>query len=181
MKAPKISQDISVILISIIGAVYIAESGIIHDLVYNFPANNYLASFFAGIFFTSIFTTAPSIVILGELAKEGSIISVAMFGAIGAVVGDYIIFRFFKDRFAEDIRELFSCKFRRKVSLILQKKIFRFITPVIGAFIIASPFPDEFGIMLLSISKIKSTLFLPISYTFNYIGIILIGYIASSI
>lgn len=181
MNAPKISQDISVILISIIGAIYIAKSGIIHDFVLNFPENNYLASFFAGIFFTSIFTTAPSIVILGEIAKEGSVVSVAVFGAFGAVVGDYIIFRFFKDRFAEDITELFSCKVRRKVSLILQKKIFRFMTPVIGAFIIASPFPDEFGIMLLSISKIKSTLFLPISYTFNFIGIILIGFVATHI
>lgn len=181
MNVPKISQDLSLILISIIGAIFIANSVVINNFINYFPGNHYFASFVSGLFFTSIFTTAPSIVILGELAKEGSIISVAMFGAIGAVVGDYIIFRFFKDRFAEDIRELFSCKFRRKVSLILQKKIFRFITPVIGAFIIASPFPDEFGIMLLSISKIKSTLFLPISYTFNYIGIILIGYIASSI
>ena len=179
MNAPRFGQDISLILISIIFAFFIVESQIINKILAIFSTNVYVTSFFAGIFFTSIFTTAPAIVVLGELSQEGSVLFVAISGAIGAVIGDYVLFRFFKDRFAEDLKELFSCKSRRKWEIIFKKKIFRFITPLLGAFIIASPFPDEFGIMLLSMSHIRTAFFIPISFVFNALGIYIIGTIAN--
>jgi len=46
--------------------------------------------------------------------------------------------------------------------------------PVIGAIIIASPFPDEIGVSLVGISKIKTYQFLLVSFILNAIGIFLV-------
>lgn len=178
MGAPRIGQDLALILISVIFAIFVAGSQIVPESIVAFSNNVYLASFFAGIFFTSIFTTIPAIVVLGELAQQGNLIIVSLIGALGAVTGDYILFRFFRDRFALDFKELFSCSSRRRWEIIFRKKMFRFLTPLLGAVVIASPFPDEFGIMLLGMSHIRTAFFLPISFIFNGIGIYIIGTIA---
>ncbi len=179
MGAPRFGQDLALIIISVIFAIFIVESQIIHKLLAIFSTNVYVTSFFAGLFFTSIFTTAPAIVILGELSQEGGVLLVALSGGVGAVIGDYVLFRFFKDRFAEDIKEMFSSSNRRKWEIVFKKKVFRFLTPLLGAIVIASPFPDEFGIMLLGMSHIRTAFFIPISFVFNTIGILIIGVIAN--
>jgi hypothetical protein len=49
------------------------------------------------------------------------------------------------------------------------------VLPVVGAVIIASPLPDELGLALLGFSRIDRRYFFAISYTMNFIGIVLIG------
>ena len=45
---------------------------------------------------------------------------------------------------------------------------------MIGAIIIASPFPDEIGVSLMGISKMKTYQFILISFLLNAIGIFLV-------
>lgn len=44
----------------------------------------------------------------------------------------------------------------------------------IGAFIIASPFPDEIGVSLMGISKLKTYQFLLIAFALNILAVFLI-------
>ena len=46
--------------------------------------------------------------------------------------------------------------------------------PIIGAIIIASPFPDEIGVSLMGLSKLSTPKFIFISYILNSIGLFLI-------
>ena len=50
-----------------------------------------------------------------------------------------------------------------------------------GGLIIASPFPDELGIGLLGFSKMRTRWFVLLSFTFNFIGIFLIGLVAKTL
>lgn len=141
---------------------------------------NALGSLFAGIFFTSAFTIAPAAAILGVLATKISPWVVAFYGAIGAVIGDLIIFTFVKDRFADDLVHLMGPNKKRFTHLI-HMRLFRWLTPFVGALIIASPLPDELGLFLLGISKTKTKLLIPISYVMNFIGIVAVAAVAGAL
>lgn len=175
-------QDFVIIVLSILFATVLVQTNILWKLLTSTKELEMIGSFIAGMFFTSIFTTAPAIVALGEIARANSILTTALFGAMGAVVGDLIIFRFIRDRLAEHLMELMKHqKGWKRFKALLRLKYFRWSTFLIGGAIIASPLPDELGISILGFSKFKMSWFIPISLVFNFIGILLIGLIARSL
>ena len=60
-------------------------------------------------------------------------------------------------------------------------RIFRWLIAFLGALIIASPLPDELGLTMMGFSKIKTSLFIPISFLLNSLGILIIGLIAKAV
>ena len=175
-------QDLAIILLSIFIAVILVKTHVLTNILTSTKELEIIGSFIAGMFFTSVFTTAPAIVTLGEIAKANSIIQTALFGAIGAVLGDLIIFRFVRDRLSEDLMELIShSNSGKRMKAILKTRLLRWITFLIGGLIIASPLPDELGIGLLGFSKMGAWRFAPFSFTFNFIGILLIGLVAQTL
>lgn len=177
-----ISQDVSIVTLSIVIALVMVKTNLLSDFLATISGFESLGSLIAGMFFTSIFTTAPAIVTLGEIASYGSIFNTAFFGAIGAVLGDLIIFQFVRDRLSEHFTGMMKNeKWWRRVHHVFKLKYFRWITFLLGGIILASPFPDELGISLLGMTKMKTKQFIQISFVFNFIGILIIGYIAKSI
>jgi hypothetical protein len=179
--APKehhhIMRDLAIIFASIIFAVYLGRSEDFERFLLGLNGFGVLAPFLAGFFFTSVFTTAPAIVALAELARLQPIFAVAALGAAGAIIADYILFRFVRDSVAEDIEYIFQNK-RFKFLQLFKNKTLRWVIPFMGALIIASPLPDELGVAMLGISKTKKKVFLAISYFANFIGILAIGGVA---
>lgn len=175
-------QDTVIIILSVIIAVILVKTGILIKILTSTQELELLGSFIAGVFFTSIFTIAPSIVTLGEIARVNSILLTAILGAIGAVVGDLIIFRFIRDRFSEHLMELIKHQdMGKRIKVLFKLKFFRWLTFLVGGLIIASPFPDELGISLLGFSKMRTSWFIPLSFVFNFIGILLVGLIAKAL
>lgn len=70
---------------------------------------------------------------------------------------------------------------RGKIKALINLRLFRWVSFALGALIIASPLPDELGISLLGFSKMKTVWFVPVSYVFNGIGILLIGAVARAL
>lgn len=170
-------RDLAVVALSIFVAINLAESGAIERFLARTEGIAFLESFIVGMFFTSVFTTAPSIVALFEISQSTPLWEVAIFGALGAMIGDLLIFRFVRDRISQDIVELMRGK-RGRWLRVLKLKSFRWVAALSGGIIIASPLPDELGLTLLGFSKIKTKYFLPISFVFNSIGILIIGILA---
>lgn len=175
-------EDIVIVILSIVVAIVLVQTQILATLLSSAQEYKLFGSFFAGMFFTSIFTTAPSIVALGEIAQMQSVVHVAFFGALGALVGDLIIFKFIKDRLSEHLMEIMKhqvagtkFKFRHHLTF------YRYLTFLVGGIIIASPLPDEIGIGLLGLSKMNMKLFVTVAFLGNFIGILLIGLVANSI
>lgn len=185
MKSRKIVtlvQDLFILALSICFAIYLGSSGLIEKFLLSTKEIEIVASFVAGMFFTSIFTTAPAIVALGELSANNSILLVSIFGAIGALIGDYILFRFIKDRFSDHIMEILGSYTRKKrFKLVFKSGLMRKASFIIGGFIIASPLPDELGVSLIGFTKADTKSFAAVSLAFNFIGIVLIGLVAKSI
>lgn len=176
-----IAVDLTAIGISILIAVGLIYTGTLHTLLTSTVESRILGSFIAGLFFTSVFTTAPAIVALGDIALANSIISTALIGAVGAVIGDLILFRFVRDRLAQDLVEVIKTKRHRRLSAILRNRMFRRFSMFLGALVIASPLPDELGLMMMGLPNMPMRYFILISYTMNALGIAIIGLIVKAI
>ncbi len=99
-------EDFAIIILSIFAAIVLVQTQVLANILATAQEYKLLGSFIAGMFFTSIFTTAPSIVALGEISQMQPILHVAFLGALGALIGDLIIFRFIKDRLSEHLMEM---------------------------------------------------------------------------
>jgi len=74
-----------------------------------------------------------------------------------------------------EIKHFFEFFGSDKLKHLMHTKYFSWTLPVIGAIIIASPLPDEMGVGLMGISKLKTKQFILLSFILNSIGIFLIA------
>ena len=177
-----ILQDVALIVLSVLVAVLLVRTSVLSSLLVSAGEMQVFGAFIAGMFFTSIFTTAPAIVALGEISLLQGIFSTALFGAAGCVAGDLIIFRFFRNRLSEHIAEIVTHRsVWRRFHLLFARRFFRWITFFVGGFILASPLPEELGIAILGFSRMRVKYFAVLSFVFNFLGIAVIGLIARSI
>jgi hypothetical protein len=166
--------DLIIVAASIYAAVLLVRSGLITQIISR--GSNYLIleSFVAGLFFTSVFTTAPAIAALAQISRAApSITPVVIFGALGAVCGDLIIFSFMKDRIYQDV--MYVLGERKGIKSLFRAKLFRWLSFLIGGLIISSPLPDELGIAMMGLSKVGIAAFIPVSVIFNALGVLLIS------
>lgn len=170
--------DLVWVALSVCTAIVLARFGVFHSLAILLQHIDLLGILVAGVFFTSVFTTAPAIVILAELAQHNNIWIVACMGGIGAMVGDYFIFRFVRDRVGEDVEYLLSHSHWHRVPAFFRTRLFHRFVPMVGALIIISPLPDELGLAMLGLSHISTKRFFLVSFLLNAAGIFFIGVFA---
>lgn len=140
-----------------------------------------IVSFIVGMFFTSVLTTTPAIVAVAELAQYIEPWKIALIGGVGAVMGDLLIFRFVRSPLASYIVRSASNKTMIRLGRWISRGPFWWTIPALGAAIIASPFPDELGLIMMGLSSIRLWAFLPISYAMNTLGIYLIAVAAQAL
>lgn len=172
-------HDFLLIAVSVVIAWWLVRNGVI-ALIFD-QTKNFLivGSFVAGLFFTSVFTIAPAIVMFGELAQEnGHLLTMAIIGGLGAAIGDLVLFRFVRDRFMEDLSAAVGKVRLRHTLHVLRFSPVRWLFAFAGAAIIASPLPDELGLMLMGVAKMPTVLFIPLVFAMNAVGIFLIGAVA---
>lgn len=135
----------------------------------------YLGSFISGIFFTYGFTAAPATAVFLILAKEQNIILATLFGGLGALLGDILIFKFIRFSLSDEIekvsKEKIVMRINSKIPLVFRK----YVLPILAGIIIASPLPDEIGVSLLaSLKSVSMKTFLILSFVLNSLGILII-------
>lgn len=173
--------DLGALALSVFVAIILAETGTLESFITSTQEMRFIGSFVAGILFVSVFTAAPATVALGEIAQSNSAITVAIIGGLGALAGDLIIFRFVRDRVSEDFSYLVKISKSERLVSVFNLRLFRWMVPFVGALIVASPLPDEIGVAMMGLSKIKTSVFIPLSFLLNAIGILVIGLIAQSL
>lgn len=168
-------KNITLFLFSIIIAFILSRYEPFHNFLLNLGNLGYLGAFLSGILFVSTFTVATGIVILLVLAEKLSPIEIGIIAGLGAVIGDFTIFRFIKDSLTYELTIIYDhVDVDHHFTKVLHSKYFSWTLPVIGALIIASPFPDEIGVSLMGISKMRTYQFLLVSFILNAIGIFLV-------
>ncbi len=174
-------RDSLLIFCSIVIAIFLVQAGLLGQFLSLAQGLEILGSFVAGIFFTSVFTIAPASVALAELSQHTSPFIVALWAAFGAVIGDLIIFLFLRDSFGDDLLKAMKYSPFKKLLSLSRFAVVRWLMPIIGALIIASPLPDELGLALLGISRTRIVVLIPVAFVMNYLGVLLIALFANAL
>lgn len=174
-------RDLALVVLSVIVSVILFETGALESFLASTQQWRWVGSFLAGLFFVSVFTTAPAGIVLFELAKVNSVWEVALLGGLGALTGDLVIFRLVRDNLTKDITLLLKKTNIKRLTSIFRMRLFRWLVPFIGALVIASPLPDEVGLTMMGLTRMKTAVFVPISFTLNFLGILVIALLAKDI
>lgn len=166
-------KHLTLIGISIVIAFYLLQNSAFSSLLHHLGNWGYLGAFLGGILFVCTFTISIGAVILFILANNGlSILEIALFAALGEVTFDFIVFHFIRSKELEnELKELFDKFGGYKLRHLIKTKYFSWTLPVIGAVILASPLPDELGVSLMGISKMKQSKFLVTAFILDFVGV----------
>lgn len=167
-------KNTALLILSIVTFFYLAETPQIKNTIEFIGGFGYIGAFIAGALFVSIFTVAPASIALFYLAETLDPVGIAVAAGAGSVVGDYLIFRFLKDKIYEELRPFFMGHGGKPLQKLFKTPYFAWSLPLIGAFIIASPLPDEVGLGMLGLTKIKVWQLMGVLFLLNAVGIFLI-------
>lgn len=171
-KLKKVFIKTSIFILSLSLAWWLVKSGSLESLVKTVLPVRFVSEIAAGVLYTSFFTSPISVAMLVVLAQTNNPIITALLAGLGAILGDLIMVKLFRDRLSSDFQFV-----SREIQLVSNfLKIFHldFLIPLIGAFIVASPLPDELGLLMLGASKLRYFHLAILTYILNTAGILLI-------
>ncbi|OGF15686.1 hypothetical protein A3G56_03470 [Candidatus Falkowbacteria bacterium RIFCSPLOWO2_12_FULL_45_10] len=174
-------RDLGIVALSIILALALVKTRALDGILSAAQEATIIGSFLAGMFYISVFTVAPAIVVLSELISSLPIWEVALFGGLGAALGDLLIFRFVKNNLMEALILWLRRHKEKKVLTLFRSRWFDYILFAAGALIVLSPLPDELGLALMGVSQIRNVLFFPVSFALNFFSILILGLAARSL
>ena len=174
-------RKLALLIISIIAAYFIFGNPKVSLLMTHIGSWGYVGVFIAGIFFALGFTAPLSAGFFITL-NPGSIWLAGILGGIGAMVGDLLIFKFIKFSFMDEFQRLRKTRIITSISDLIDRtlgeKIKVYLMYSFAGILIASPLPDEAGvIMLAGLTKIKTNILAIISFILNTIGILVLLYL----
>lgn len=163
-----------VFAVSLSFAWWIIKSSYLENIVEAILPLRFVSEIVAGILYTSFLTSPVSVAMLVVLAKTNNPITTALLAGIGTVIADLLIVRFFKSEISSDLKLVSKELHLQKVSMFLKAFHLDFLVPLLGAVIVASPLPDELGLLMLGASKLNYRELAILSYVLNTAGILLI-------
>jgi len=167
-------KNLTYLIVGVFLAIFIFKNPVFRSMLSNLGTVGYLGAFFGGMLFISTFTFSIGTVILFMLVEYLHPIEIGLIAGLGAVVGDLIIFKYIRNKeLSAEIKHFFNHFGGDKISHLLHSKYFSWTLPVVGALIIASPLPDELGVSLMGISRMKTHKFILLSFLLNSVGIFL--------
>ncbi len=135
---------------------------------------DYFGAFIVGVLSVSFFTTAPAIVLLIDLANELDPIALAIIGGAGAMIGDWLLMLVFEERVVRELKPLLRKLHVHEMVARLRYKYTTWILIMAGVIALSTPIPDEIGVALLGVSRIKQAYVLGICFVLNTLGILVI-------
>lgn len=144
-----------------------------------------VGAFLGGLFFVYGFTAAPATILLLFLGKANNILLVGLIAGLGALIGDLLIFKFVRHSFVDELERVWQWRiwlWFEELTKRAPEGLRKYVLLVFAGFVIASPLPDEIGVLLLAASQsISLKLFSILSYLLNTAGIFVILLIGASL
>ena len=173
-RVKKLIADLIIFLISVFLAYLLIQNRSLDAFVTRVEPVRFLAEFVAGALFTSFLTTPFSLALFYVLAGSVHPLQVALIGGLGASIGDILIVYIFRNSFFDDFKTLEKALKLKRLFHFFHHSHFNHLAPLLGILIIASPFPDELGLMMLGATKLKTIQLFILTFIINAAGIFVI-------
>lgn len=165
----------ALIIISILIAYGLLLLPTFKDFILNLGEWSYFGIFISGILFVFTSTVATAVIVFHRFGEIIPPWTIGLIAGLGAVVGDYLIFMFIRKHIAGHTRSLAKKIHKSTWFKVVKVKHVEWVLPLAGVIIVALPFPDEVGMALLGISKIKPHQFVILAFILHTITITLIA------
>ncbi|OGS55715.1 MAG: hypothetical protein A3K60_00985 [Euryarchaeota archaeon RBG_19FT_COMBO_56_21] len=175
VKYPKIGM----LALVVIFAYLTFRLGDVQSFFHSLGQLGYVSAFLGGMLFAFGFGAPFGVAILATIADDVNILVAGLVGGLGALLSDYILFKFIRVTFNDEILRFKSSRAFSFVDGALIRKLpprlsFYIILGVAG-FVIASPLPDEIGVaMLAGIATVRDRTFAVMSFALNTLGILVV-------
>lgn len=146
------SRNTFLLLLGLFFTYLLYRSSFFPSLVSFLTRFGYLGGLLGGFLFSSTLTALIGLLLMLSLAPYLNLFGLVSAAALGAVIGDIIIFYLIRNKIDHDSSftpQLFT---RYHLTKLFHSRYFSWTLPVVGALIIMSPLPDELGISLFSVS-----------------------------
>lgn len=164
-------KNLTYLALSIIASLLLIRTPLFREMMFHLGTYGFVGALVGGALFSSTFTVSIGAAILMLLAEVMNPLQVGIIAGAGGVIMDMLIFRFIRSKgLVVEIKHFFTFFNGDKVHHLIHSKYFGWTLPVLGALIIASPLPDELGVSLMGISKMKIREFVVVSFIMNVIG-----------
>lgn len=180
-KIKKLVADLIIFSTSVFLAFLLIQNGNLDSFIEKVGPVRFLAEFVAGILFTSFLTTPFSVALIYLVSESVHPLQVALIGGLGACIGDMVIVSIFRNSFFDDFKTIEKTFKLKRTLRFFYHSHFNHLAPVLGILIIASPFPDELGLMILGASKLKTVQLVILTFIGNAAGIYFISIAARSV
>ena len=166
---------IVLLVIAIILSYFIFKNNYVTDFVLGLGELRYLGLFIAGMLFAFGFS-APFAVGFFVTYNPINLWFAAVVAGMGVMFANLVIFNIIKISFEDEFKKLEKTKTARLLNKFIGKEfgahVRRHLMYVFAGIIIASPLPDEFGIiMLASLTKIKQLTLAILTFILGTLGI----------
>jgi len=162
------------IILSIVLAFYLYFSGFLQSFINSLQQFQIIGVLIAGALFGYALTAAPATASLISFTNNINPLIVAFIGATGTMIGDVVIFHFFKKGLPREVKTIIKKSKLKKI----KKSKWKWVVPGIAGIIIASPLPDEVGIALLGVTRFDNNAFMLLAFVLNFIGLLIITTLA---
>jgi hypothetical protein len=168
-------KNLTFLILGTVIAGFLLQVREFHSFLLHLGGLGYIGAFFAGFIFVFSLTAPTGVAVLTLLSEQLLLPEIVFIGALGSTLGDFIIFKFTKGILNQELSDTYTkLDKKQRASRIFHSRHFSWLLPLIGAAIIASPLPDEAGISILSLSKLKTYQFLLFVFILDFIGIFLL-------
>lgn len=157
-------------LLTLVVFVFAIDSALVVSVIHTIDQFGYASGVLAGALSVSFFTAAPALILLVDLAQFLDPLLLALLVALGSVVGDWLIIKFFEERIFTELAPAIEKLKLRRIKRALERPFGRWILVIIGAFFVSSPLPDEVGLALMGVSRANRFFVLLLCFFLNFIG-----------
>jgi hypothetical protein len=99
---------LTAVLVSIFIAILLGQSQTFKSWLLGLGSLEYIGALFAGALFVSSFTAAISIAVIAIMTENINPMALALIGGVGAVMGDYLVFKLVRSHLQDELAMLFG-------------------------------------------------------------------------
>src|SRR3989344_5385775 len=101
-------KNLTLLFLSFLAVFLLSKWSVFQDLIMRIGELGYLGALIGGILFVFTFTVALAAVILFSLTDFFPLLPLALVAGLGSMLGDFIIFKFVRNRLIEELRPLYN-------------------------------------------------------------------------
>lgn len=174
LQTKRIVKKALIFFLSLSVSWWLLDTGYLHSLVDKVTPIRFLAEFVAGMLYTSFLTSPIALSMLFVIAESNNPIIIALVGGFGAVIGDLILIHILRKNVGKDLSYMGKFFLIHRIRAFLKLYKLDFLIVLTGAIIIASPFPDELGLVMLGATNMNYKQLALLTYILDTTGILLV-------